>query len=156
MKDFRKRRFCARIKFTMDPDACWLWQGAEGGGWPGSRYGTIGKRYAHRVMYEWTTGPILAGLHVLHSCDVKKCVNPRHLWAGTDADNMRDKVAKNRQYKGEAHWNTKFINEDILTILSDPRSQRIIAEQYGVHRQTIQKIKTKETWKHIHFVPNSL
>ncbi len=61
---------------------------------------------AHRFAYELTRGPVPEGLHVLHDCpggDNPACCNERHLWLGTNDDNVADKVAKGRQAKGEGH-----------------------------------------------------
>lgn len=77
---------------------CWLWLGtvnAKGyGGIFNSAYPTEQK--AHRVSYRAFVGDIPAGLLVCHSCDVPSCVNPAHLWLGTDADNAHDRDAKGR------------------------------------------------------------
>lgn len=79
---------------------CKLWQGHKD-----DRYGrrTIsGKQFgAHRLAWEEAYGPIPAGLHVLHFCDVRNCVCSQHLFLGTNADNTADKVAKGRQARGE-------------------------------------------------------
>lgn len=77
---------------------CWLWTGycdSKGYGIAGFK----GKaRKAHRVSFELTFGPIPAGAHVLHSCDNPPCVNPHHLHLGTHTDNMREKVARGRDF----------------------------------------------------------
>ena len=77
---------------------CWIWQASvDRGG-----YGTFGfdgrVQKAHRVAYQLVIGPIPVGLHILHSCDNPRCVNPAHLRAGSRSENMRDKVARGRDY----------------------------------------------------------
>lgn len=68
--------------------------------WAGLRfrdgYGRVGSKQAHRVAWEQTYGPIPEGLFVLHRCDNRPCVNPEHLFLGTNTDNMQDMVAKGR------------------------------------------------------------
>jgi hypothetical protein len=90
-------RFWSKVKIST-ADACWLWQAATIRG-----YGQIGsgghpKRplYAHRVAWELTHGAIPDDLNVLHRCDVPLCVNPAHLFLGTQHDNLADMVAKGR------------------------------------------------------------
>lgn len=82
---------------------CWLWDaGCSGKGygqfWDGERL-----RGAHRVAFELYIGTVPCGLHVLHKCDVPRCVNPAHLWLGTNADNMADRDNKGRQARGDAN-----------------------------------------------------
>src|ERR1700761_3720809 len=93
---------------------CWLWVGSlnENG------YGTIGVAYktqlAHRVSYRLHVGPIPDGLNVLHKCDVPCCVNPDHLFPGTQETNVIDMENKGRalHYEGEAHGRAKLTAED--------------------------------------------
>lgn len=76
---------------------CWNWIKSvsnKGYGW----FRQDGHELAHRWAYATFRGPIPAGLFVLHSCDNPKCVNPNHLFLGTNRDNIRDMVAKGR------HW----------------------------------------------------
>jgi hypothetical protein len=87
-------RFWRKVRKT---DGCWEWTAS----FRGLGYGQIKVNqkmlYAHRVSWEMANGPIPDGLCVLHHCDNPPCVNPDHLFLGTQADNMRDKVRKNRQ-----------------------------------------------------------
>jgi hypothetical protein len=95
-------RFWAKVK---KGESCWLWAA-----WRlPSGYGQIraGERLlrAHRVAWELTNGPIPDGLCVLHNCpggDNPACVNPAHLWLGTNAENTHDMVAKGRYARHNA------------------------------------------------------
>lgn len=89
-------RFWVKVEKTAD---CWLWCGAPGGeGYGCIRIAGHAVR-AHRVAWELTNGPIPDGLWVLHRCDNRKCVNPAHLFLGTQSDNMRDMHNKGRGYR---------------------------------------------------------
>lgn len=85
--------------FIMDENGCWRWQGRLN--YKG--YGRVGSHgSAHRMYYEKYKGPVPSGMFVLHTCDVKDCVNPEHLYAGTHADNMRDVRDRKRMYSEAA------------------------------------------------------
>lgn len=96
-------RFWSRVDTSGGEDACWEWMGRlhKGG------YGrfAVDKRhkggYAHRQAYELSVGPIPEGLFVCHHCDNRKCVNPKHLYAGTHEDNVRDMLERGRQAQPE-------------------------------------------------------
>jgi hypothetical protein len=92
------QRFWAKVKIGA-ADACWEWQGFR----LPKGYGTIGvggraggKQLAHRVSYELEYGLIPEGLLVCHSCDNPPCVNPKHLYVGSYADNLTDMHRKGR------------------------------------------------------------
>ena len=103
-----KKRFWAYVDKSAGPNGCWIWTGGvQKGGYGGFRINPRKTMRAHRFAWEITHGPIPAvnedGVEVVacHRCDTPLCVNPAHLFLGTDADNAADKVAKGRQAKGE-------------------------------------------------------
>jgi len=106
---------------------------------------------AHRVSHELHTGPIPSRQFVLHSCDTPHCVNPSHLFLGTQQDNIDDMNSKGRAIsaKGEDQNTAKLTEEDVHAIRADERMQREIAVDYGVHQSQISMIKARKTWSHI-------
>ena len=92
-------RFWSKVDIR-GPDECWLWQGAR----HPDGYGRVGGQQAHRVALSLDLGrPIREGMCVLHSCDNRPCVNPMHLREGTNAENVQDRVRRNRSARGESH-----------------------------------------------------
>lgn len=98
-KEYRAR-WLARIRarVVVDNNGCWIWQGFINPRWG---YGTTSHRgkmgYVHRWMYKVTHGVQLTReQYVCHSCDVKACCNPDHLWLGTNSENQQDSVRKRR------------------------------------------------------------
>lgn len=87
--------------YTVAESGCWLWSGVPRGA---NGYGVLkvegAPMAAHRYSYTKHHGPIPGGLFVLHRCDTPLCVNPAHLFLGTDQDNSDDKVQKGRQARG--------------------------------------------------------
>jgi HNH endonuclease len=147
---------------------CWLWTGTRlphgyGRTWFGGQ-----KRYAHQVAFELAHGPIPDGMEVCHMCDNPPCVNPAHLFAGTRADNVRDKVQKGRAKWSEAHpWRrqpasiprgtkrgqARLTDEQVRTIrlryAAGGISQMRLAREYGVGQTTIRDVVTHQRWQHV-------
>jgi hypothetical protein len=88
-------------------------------------------------------------LHVCHSCDFKSCVNPRHLFLGTAADNMADRDAKERQQRGPTHHNAKLTEADVRAIRKAKGTQKAIAAHYGIWPSTVDRIRRGIIWKHL-------
>lgn len=94
-----------------------------------------------------------AALRVLHTCDNPNCVNPRHLWLGTQPENIQDCVSKNRNQKGEKNGRRVLSEVQVREILAipgdDPRSNREIGGLYGVGVTCIRFIRQRKTWRHV-------
>lgn len=102
-------------------------------------------QYAHRVSYTLYKGPIPEGLCVCHTCDERSCVNPEHLWLGTDADNVRDCKNKGRRVylTGEAHGLSKLNDaqvQEIRSKIAAGQTQTQVAEEYGITQAYVSKI----------------
>jgi hypothetical protein len=128
---------------------CWLWTGTlhrDG-------YGQIsigGKVHrAHRLAYEVVAGPVPDGLGVLHRCDVRCCVNPDHLYAGTPAENSADAVRRGRVTRGTLSPHAKLTDDDVRTIRSSTQSIADIAQRFGVSTPVVRKIRNGSQWRHV-------
>jgi hypothetical protein len=127
---------------------CWLWMGPVQKGYGALSRGRRGEGMvrAHRVSYERAYGPIPDGMHVLHKCDVRPCVNPEHLFIGTNKDNLADMAAKGRSCHGEKHYQGKLSAVDVVEIRASSESQRALARRYGVTQALISRIQSRQTW----------
>lgn len=146
-------RFWAKVEVI---DGCWEWTGYKNNTGYGSFMVEGGAvRLAHRVSYEMHRGAIpKTGNHrdtcVLHRCDNRRCVNPDHLFIGTDADNAADKVAKGRVKRlfGSANGRTKLTKSDVIAIrAAKGATQREIGESFGISHTHVRNILTGKHWK---------
>jgi DNA-binding XRE family transcriptional regulator len=132
-----RQRIISKVK--IDDRGCWNWTASKKDG-----YGQMwvkGKKWAsHRFSYFLHHGEIPENLLVCHRCDNPACVNPDHLFAGTNSDNMRDKVTKGRSP-------TKLSKEDVIAIRAAKGATQLqLAEKYGVSGPTICRIRTRQDW----------
>ena len=130
---------------------CWLWSGAstlDGYGQFGVG-GSGNTRKAHRFSYQMHKGDIPVGMFVCHKCDTPACVNPDHLFLGTPLDNSRDRDFKNRTATGTRNGKSRLNEEQVRFIKDSDLSERKIAKLIGVHRGTVNAIKSNRTWSHL-------
>jgi hypothetical protein len=145
-----------------DKNGCMNWIGCFSNGRygafiTGSRKDGTRKRYtSHRLSYELFVGEIPKGLCVLHKCDNTKCVNPEHLFLGTQRDNMKDMIQKGRDFHivpfGSKHGNSKLNEEQVMEIrkkFSEGISVKSIAKIYKISDANVRLIINKKAWKHI-------
>lgn len=140
-----------------DPNSgCWLWIGYVNAG----GYGVVSvpnktPGLAHRASYEEYVGHIPEGMMALHRCDTPCCVNPKHLFLGTQTDNMVDMVNKgrNRDTTGILHPRCKLSERQVLAIDADIKSGKMvyrqIAEKHQISVSVVSKIKTGMAWAHV-------
>lgn len=141
-------------KSAKTDSGCWEWQGRiEDTGYAITRFKTK-RYYVHRASWIAHKGEIPKSKLILHTCDNRKCVNPAHLFLGTQKDNMRDMIAKGRKVvvKGEAHWISKVNDDQVraIRLLADSGYRQCdIAEWMGLQKQRINDIVKRKNWKHI-------
>ena len=159
-----EERFMEKVVKEPGPDGCWLWQGfIFPRGYGAFRDGSSGSRRAHRWSYEHFVGPVPDGLLVLHRCDVRHCVNPDHLFVGTQKDNIADMLAKGRgpeRVRQGATLNNVGVNNpaakltedairEIRRLYADGTQIIQLARRYGVSTPVIHSILKGKTWVHV-------
>jgi hypothetical protein len=139
-------------KYIPEPNSgCWLWLAGLNHYGYGHFMMRSPKRMerAHRISYLMAGYKIPRGKKLLHSCDTRCCVNPDHLSPGTQLENMRQALARNRYCQGAAHHSSKFSESDIVEIRSSEELHTVLAGRYGVSVSTIGDIKRRRYWKHV-------
>ena len=141
---------------VVSNSGCWVWQK---GLVETSGYASITRSYkknvqegGHRLAYAVFNGvDIPDGLYVCHTCDNKACINPDHLWLGTQKDNIRDMMKKGRRVwaKGEQVANSKLTDETIRAIRKSDEQVKKIAEKYGISSGHVSNIKSGLLWGHV-------
>ncbi len=160
-------------KFIPEPNSgCWLWVAGARERPDGLLQAmfcfdgnTRGSEAAARSAWKIYRGTIPEGLHILHKCDTSLCVNPNHLYPGTHHRNMLDRKERFRQWKdldpeawnahwtkhrfratGEKHPSARLTAEQVLEIRTVKEKARITAARYGMHKETILRIRQGRIW----------
>jgi hypothetical protein len=105
-----------KVDKTSNSNGCWIYTAAKDNDGYGRFCFDGQNRMAHRIVYQLIYGDIQSNQYICHTCDNPACVNPNHLFLGSPDDNMKDKVAKNRQAKGEMAGNSKLKENQVLDI----------------------------------------
>ena len=138
---------------SKDAGECWLWTGDINGNGYGRLQFNKKRRLAHRVSFELYNGALGDDQLVCHSCDNPRCVNPSHLFAGSQKDNMGDCAEKRRHTYGEAIKHACLKEKDVLQIralyAAGGHGQRHLAELFGVSRAHIGLIIQRKRWPYI-------
>jgi hypothetical protein len=155
-------RFPTLYDASGGPEACWPWQAEI----TKAGYGRITdyweKRLAHRYSWEIHNGCVIPdGMVVMHTCDVRICVNPAHLRLGTHKENTADMIAKGRAHmmgpknprRGSENPRAKYTEEQILEIrrryAEGGVTLQALADEYATTKTGIHKIVKRLIWKHI-------
>ena len=143
--------FMDRVK---PAEACWIWIGNYDKKTKTPRllfrYPRSVTLQASRLAFALFNGTVFHGKLICHTCDNPSCVNPAHLFQGTQVDNMRDAISKGRKdYTGESNANVKLTNEQVRSIRNDERTQREIAEDFNITQVCVSLIKRGKSWTHL-------
>jgi len=131
-----------------DNDVCWNWLGALDKGYG---VGTLDKKKqpAHVISFKLHGNTIDVGNYVLHKCNNPSCVNPKHLYQGTQQDNINDQFKAGTFVYGENSGNAKLTEADIKYIRNSEKSSRELATELLVSYYTIWDIRKYRSWKHL-------
>lgn len=152
---FRRLPFWERVRLqTVEgPDGCHLFVGRTNeDGY--ARVGMCGKLvFLHRVMWERHNGPVPTGKEICHTCDVRSCVNPDHLFAASHLENIRDmwRKGRGRVFRGSDQAQAKLSEADIPTIrtrIANGDTCAAIAADYQVSDAAIRNVKKFRGWSH--------
>jgi len=146
LSNYRKEK---RVDYVKGK--CWIWQGKTLQSGYGVAYFNNRIVRAHRLFYQELIDEIENGLYVCHKCDVRLCVNPKHLFLGTQQDNFDDMVKKGRSALGERNRATKLDSKSVAKIRANKKdlTAKELADKYEVSLSTIYSISSGSTWKHL-------
>lgn len=143
-------RFLRKVHMGPHQQGCWLWIGAR----QTDGYGTMGYKnkvyLAHRWVWQQFHGDIENKKYVCHTCDVPACVNPAHMFLGTQEDNMQDMVRKKRSAYGERSPKAKLSDVQVQEIrgLEGKLSRPKIAKMFGIANSQVWYIHHRMSRRH--------
>lgn len=150
----RKQKLLERVAMTFSD--CWYWTGfIDELGYGVSSDHKV--RKAHRLSWSIFNGDIPKGMKVLHKCDIRSCVNPNHLFLGTQADNVQDMISKGRQVyptpkPGVLNPQAKLTPIKVLEIREKYKNGETLndlTEEYGISKMTVFRAAKQISWRHI-------
>ena len=140
-------------KVLRIPEAgCWVWMGSSQVRGYGEIISNNRKHLAHRASYEAFVGKIPKGMYVCHACDNVACVNPNHLFLGTQKQNLQDMASKGRSTWGEKNPMAKLTEEQVKEIkqgFATGKTDTELAKQFNISRSTIYGIRNSRLWSYI-------
>ncbi len=145
-----EERFWEHVDKSAGPDGCWIWMLVCYPPKPCTNYGRFhykGKTHvAHRFAWMLTNGPIPESALICHHCDNPPCVNPAHLFVGTDATNAQDSSNKGRRH-------SKLTKSDVIGIrdwyAQGGVTYQDIADSYGLSYNHVSMIVRHKAWRHV-------
>lgn len=139
--------------YAQKGEGCWRWLSYIDPQGYGRLHYNRKPMLANRLSYLLHFGEIPEGKMVCHKCDNPSCVNPDHLFLGSQSDNMADMYTKGRERKrgkkGTTHPQAKLTDDAVRAIRASKSSDAELAKSHGVSRPTIHSIRVGKTWQHV-------
>lgn len=133
-------------------EGCWIWNGYKMKSGHGQYSFNGDNVYTHRFAYLIANPEFDQTLHICHKCDNPSCVNPSHMFLGTQSDNSKDMVSKKRYAVGQAVGG-HLSDEDVIEIRRMYKTglytQKTIGKKFNTHPGQISKIITGRRWGHL-------
>lgn len=151
------RRFYEKVEFDTN-GGCWLWAARCDDKMGYGQFRLYGRHWAaHRASWALHRGPIPEGGLVLHKCDVPSCVNPDHLFVGTQAENIADMIRKGRharvgargEQSGHARLNTEAVRAMRVAYMRRSKTKAEMARELGLGETTVRAAVNGTTWRHV-------